>query len=753
MSVIMQINPFEFFTDAAGDALDAGYIYIGEVNKDPRQYPVAIYYDAALTIPAAMPLRTSGGYVVRNGSPTFLYVNGNYSIRVEDKKHRQIYYVPDFLFIGTNAAVTALDLANSTDPSKGAGLVGWTRAVLADKINTVHKALDAQEFNIWEFANLATGYTVGGNPLTWDWAPAFLAAFQSANNGRLVIPKSTYNTSPVYAVNTPIENLEIDFCDSQINCIGPRTLGTQFDWEYGVITFFGQDAGVSQTVTLSATLPATDNAWQVANSAAFADGDFWILEVDPSNTVDFSTKTVWRMLRVTKIDSATVVRFDYQRVFDIPSGTEVKFTKVNPVKNVRVKNLNLEYTLSYSGTAQNMLEASSGVSFYKAFDCHVENVKYTRNPKQAAHFEFTHSCSANDVRMIDPVETVSGGYNTQFEKSIYFLANKIQSSKERHVFDATASSNGMVSRSYGFDTANSSFTTHGTWEHDIEYVDNVGHFQLAGSGPDFGQTALRITVRNHVGTVLNVATNISDLTITNSQFASVSNINVDGLSLSNVKFLNDVRFTKVSSNSNRESEADGCAFKVGANFFNLPTSSRLTMRNCALPEMLNGALVGAGELILIECLCVNTGTSSAALAVPLGRLEVRGGLWHGLPILLADNTTDQNIVFNDCEVWLRNRPNTLPLVQTTKTGGSLFLSYAPKKSLTTGRHITANNVGVSAPTKIMLRDVELQDGTIQVQAPVIAGGWFMRDNVIYNGCVATLPAAGVRIGVGTELTI
>lgn len=118
MSIVMQINPFEFFVDGSGAPLSSGYIWIGEPNKDPRNYPVVAYYDEALTIPAAMPLRTSNGYVVRNGSPTFLYVDGNYSVRVEDKNHRLVYYVPDFLMISSGNAVSEGELASPTGSSK-----------------------------------------------------------------------------------------------------------------------------------------------------------------------------------------------------------------------------------------------------------------------------------------------------------------------------------------------------------------------------------------------------------------------------------------------------------------------------------------------------------------------------------------------------------------------------------------------------------------------------------------------------------
>lgn len=124
MSVVMEINPFNFFTDTNGDALDAGYVYIGEANKDPRQYPVSVYYDFETTIPAMMPLRTSSGYIVRNGSPTFLFVNGNYSVMVLDSRGRQIYYVPNFLLIGNQSAVTPSDLAGPN----GAGMIGFIQA-------------------------------------------------------------------------------------------------------------------------------------------------------------------------------------------------------------------------------------------------------------------------------------------------------------------------------------------------------------------------------------------------------------------------------------------------------------------------------------------------------------------------------------------------------------------------------------------------------------------------------------------------
>lgn len=153
MSIVMQLNPYDFFTDTAGDALDGGYIYIGQPNLDPRLYPVTVYYDEALTVPAAQPLRTASGYIARNGSPSFLFINGNYSILVQDSRHRQIYYVPDFLLIGNAVAVNTGDLANQNDPAKGAALVGFkypiANAVGRTVYSKLQEYLSVEDFGIF----------------------------------------------------------------------------------------------------------------------------------------------------------------------------------------------------------------------------------------------------------------------------------------------------------------------------------------------------------------------------------------------------------------------------------------------------------------------------------------------------------------------------------------------------------------------------------------------------------------------------
>jgi hypothetical protein len=83
--------PYPIFSEADGLPLENGYIWIGSANLDPQTNPINVYWDAALTITAAQPIRTLNGYAVYQGTPSRFYTNGDYSIRVMDKNGSTIY--------------------------------------------------------------------------------------------------------------------------------------------------------------------------------------------------------------------------------------------------------------------------------------------------------------------------------------------------------------------------------------------------------------------------------------------------------------------------------------------------------------------------------------------------------------------------------------------------------------------------------------------------------------------------------------
>lgn len=83
--------PFPTFYDRDGQPLDNGNVYIGTAFMDPEANPIQVYWDDALTIPAAQPIKTSGGYLYRNGTVANVFLNGDYSLAVRDSKNNLVY--------------------------------------------------------------------------------------------------------------------------------------------------------------------------------------------------------------------------------------------------------------------------------------------------------------------------------------------------------------------------------------------------------------------------------------------------------------------------------------------------------------------------------------------------------------------------------------------------------------------------------------------------------------------------------------
>lgn len=117
--MLQVVSPFQQFFDTFGEPLDAGYIYIGESGQNPQTSPIAVYWDEAGTIPAAQPLRTTNGYLVRGGTPARIYVNDiDYSITVR---------TTNGLLVFTALAVSSVSY-NDLAESSGSSLIGFIQS-------------------------------------------------------------------------------------------------------------------------------------------------------------------------------------------------------------------------------------------------------------------------------------------------------------------------------------------------------------------------------------------------------------------------------------------------------------------------------------------------------------------------------------------------------------------------------------------------------------------------------------------------
>jgi hypothetical protein len=91
MSALSIQPPYPAFAGADGLPLENGYIWIGTVNLNPQVNQIAVYWDSALTIAAAQPIRTLNGYPVYQGTPSRFYAASDYSIQVLDSKGTVVY--------------------------------------------------------------------------------------------------------------------------------------------------------------------------------------------------------------------------------------------------------------------------------------------------------------------------------------------------------------------------------------------------------------------------------------------------------------------------------------------------------------------------------------------------------------------------------------------------------------------------------------------------------------------------------------
>lgn len=100
-------NPFPNFTDLAGLPLENGKLFIGTVNLNPEGNAIQVFYDDALTIPAAQPIRTLAGYPSRDGNPSDIFVaETSYSITVRDKNDAFVFSDITVVEVDTTGVIT-----------------------------------------------------------------------------------------------------------------------------------------------------------------------------------------------------------------------------------------------------------------------------------------------------------------------------------------------------------------------------------------------------------------------------------------------------------------------------------------------------------------------------------------------------------------------------------------------------------------------------------------------------------------------
>jgi hypothetical protein len=158
MSALSVEAPYPAFAGTDGQPLDDGFINVGVVNLNPITNPIAAFFDAALTIPAVQPIRTSGGYPVYQGTPARFYVGSDYSIQVKDKNGSVVY-----TSLNGNAGAGGSVVTNATGNGTQT-IFPVTSTPFAIYINGVYQNQNT--------------YTVTGGNVTFSQAPPVTAVIE-----------------------------------------------------------------------------------------------------------------------------------------------------------------------------------------------------------------------------------------------------------------------------------------------------------------------------------------------------------------------------------------------------------------------------------------------------------------------------------------------------------------------------------------------------------------------------------------------
>jgi hypothetical protein len=296
--------PYPIFTDKNGDPLDAGYLYFGTANLNPETNPIQVYYDRGLTQPLAQPVRTSNGYVMRNGSPALVYADSaSFSVTVRNKKNELVIYspvgfgvVPGIPFaVFENAAKNVADLVADTQFTYNAGISGTVQVAAGDILRTL-----AEGFAYEVAASGATDQhvtTAGGVKLyvqaLGDIMP--LAAFAPAGDG--VTDDTTVVQNAAAAAGAVNKRLYAPAGTYKLTAAITLTSGLVGDGS-ALTIFQGTDLGVASGLMMTATGGDTYEGFT-------ADGD---CSADPVswNSGNFDAFTGWRPFFLSGVNGCVV---------------------------------------------------------------------------------------------------------------------------------------------------------------------------------------------------------------------------------------------------------------------------------------------------------------------------------------------------------------------------------------------------------------------------------------------------------------
>ncbi|MGM1047806.1 MAG: hypothetical protein ACQEXX_16925 [Bacillota bacterium] len=358
-------------------------------------------------------------------------------------------------------------------------------------------------------------------------------------------------------------DLELDFhnCNVTAQGIEPAAHNDPFG---AVMHFRGQLMEEKQELNLSHSLEELYDIFEVEDSSAFHLYDWWIVTVN--RLTGREEKEIDKMLMVTEIIDDTHVRFNYKMGWELQEGRTLTYQRVEPVKNVNVRNMVFWGNDGGEDKGAQPLVLEYAVNC-DAFGLHAYHTYWPVLLRRHNTYYVTEKCSLSN-----PVEVVVGGtgYLTQQIHCLYGKVRDCVASNARHLNDFTGSAYCMVENCHGDGDFHGAFVTHGQFEHDLTYIGNSGLISFANSGFTWGDSAKRITVKRHSACWFISFAKVTDLTLEDVYITKTEKypecgtilINADGAQIRGCT-ADQLVFTQRSSRSKRPNVVQDCHFTEG----------------------------------------------------------------------------------------------------------------------------------------------------------------------------------------------
>ena len=645
------------------------------------------------------------------------------------------------------------------NPYNGGGQFAWdSTSTESDNNATVLKAADAATgrwIRLFSDVIEAAWFNVTG---ITDDTTAVNDAINFLTDGQTLSFASVVGDDIILRIQQSYEksNITIDFAGKNIIWDTEPAADATEEINNGIINFVGTTAGFTENFTLTSDQTENTIEWPVLDETDYAEGDWLLIR---TNLAEDSMRY---LVEVIATDTNKIL-IDYQLGYTIPSGTQITYTKYNPVKNVVVKNVNYD--------DQTASDRDTGLGFigYKyAYKCHIKNIESDNQFFKAVSQQFVNNCNVDGVKCRTPQAITGGeGYVINNSGALYCHYNDIHSYYERHLIDFTTAAFCTISNSHSSSpeptAASASFVSHGAYEHDITIEDCNGDISF-GNSAGFGDANKRIHIRGHKGQRIRMGS-VWDYDVSDSYFAgAASKINADGFIFKNVH-VEDLQIeTGFTGNytalqSVKESVWYGGYIdaETPSKLFTSAYESAVNFHDVTVDNWSgkNESAAGDGVAKFFDCHMKGISTY-IPINVRLDTLEFIGGTWENFNVVFDQTSPTVGTQKFKAHVEITAEgSSTGEIINISRTNGTTYADIKLLIRIAGFTNTLVTSDGQLGTLSMRMRGNDIIGGIIDLaDADFPSASTFMSDSNMFVGTTITnYPTGSVRRIIGDDLVI